>query len=127
MTHSTLAVRAATGLMGVTDSFDSLSFRDWEDKERDADERPNAGRVANIEVWRGVVHKEPEWPGRARLARCACDAPHARLPVLCFRHHPRPDRALENTMFVSVWVSSPDTRSERRFDLHLTVGSLKVG
>ncbi|VDC05024.1 unnamed protein product [Peniophora sp. CBMAI 1063] len=28
-------------------------------------------------------------------------------------------------MSVSVWVSSPDTRSERRFDLHLTVGNLK--
>ncbi|KII86074.1 hypothetical protein PLICRDRAFT_165750 [Plicaturopsis crispa FD-325 SS-3] len=27
---------------------------------------------------------------------------------------------------VSVWVKSPDTRSERRFDLHLTVGQLKA-
>ena len=30
-------------------------------------------------------------------------------------------------MSVSVWVSSPDTRSERRYDLHTTVGTLKVG
>ena len=27
---------------------------------------------------------------------------------------------------VTLWVISPDTRSERRFDLHITVGQLKV-
>ncbi|KAH8104089.1 CAP Gly-rich domain-containing protein [Cristinia sonorae] len=33
-------------------------------------------------------------------------------------HAPKPSA-------VSIWVVSPDTRSERKFDLHLTVGSLK--
>lgn len=29
--------------------------------------------------------------------------------------------------YVSVFVSSPDTHSERRFDSDLTIGQLKVG
>jgi len=32
---------------------------------------------------------------------------------------------LSNPITVTLWVISPDTRSERRFDLHITIGQLK--
>ena len=73
MTHSTLAVRAATGLMGVTDNLDSLSLSDCEDSERDAEDKPSdAGLIVlNMDVWKGVVLQSAcgkEWLQRVKRA-----------------------------------------------------------
>ena len=76
--------------MGVTESFDSLSFRDWEDSERDADDKlKDAGLiVSSMRVWRKelfVLRATNLWLRRVwRAPRRAYDM---RATPLCFRHH----------------------------------------